>query len=103
MLYGFGERGFNPHRWVMAELEENLDVYRHEALYKLNYGEDPIVFWPEIERFVGELTAIFPGSEDEIRGFYHYIMDLYDKVIGQVLVLVFFSSFRGRALVRPHK
>jgi len=86
MLFGFGERGFNPHRWLMAELGESLDVYRHEALYRLNYGDDAVVFWPDVERFVEELSRLFPGSAGEIREFYRYIMDLYDHVIAGVSV-----------------
>lgn len=62
MLFGFGETGFNPHRFVMNELGEDLDVYRHEAMYRLWYDGKPVVFWPEPGRFFGELAKLFPGT-----------------------------------------
>ena len=52
MLFGFGEGGFDPHRFVMNELEEDIDVYRHEAMYRLHYRKEAIVFWPEMDRFL---------------------------------------------------
>jgi prolycopene isomerase len=44
MMFGFGERGFNPHRWLMTELGEPIDLYRHEAMYRLVYDGREIVF-----------------------------------------------------------
>ncbi len=86
MLYGFGERGFNPHRWLMSVLEEPIDVYRHEALYRLHYGEKPVTFWPDIDRFVGELAEVFPAAKAEIGEFYRHIIRLYERVISKVTV-----------------
>jgi len=76
MLFGFGEKGFNPHRFVMNELEEPIEVVRHRVLYRLNYLDKPIVFWPERERYHRELDRAFPEAGGEIRGFYDYIADL---------------------------
>ncbi len=86
MLFGFGERGFNPHRWLMEELGEPLEIYRHEALYRLHYGDDAVVFWPDIDRFVDELSAIFPQARDELHSFYGAISEIYDNVIAKVPV-----------------
>jgi len=86
MLFGFGERGFNPHRWLFEELGEPIDVYRHEALYRLNYGDASVVFWPDIDRFLDELTAIFPDARDELRSFYAAITEIYENVIAKVPV-----------------
>jgi prolycopene isomerase len=94
MLFGFGERGFNPHRFVMNELEEPVEVVRHKALYRLNYGDQPIVFWPDRERFYRELDRAFPGHEKEIRGFYSYIVDLYENVIAADPVFIAPSEMR---------
>ena len=52
MLFGFGERGFNPHRRLFEELGEPIDVCRHGALCRLSYGDASVVFWPEIDRFL---------------------------------------------------
>ena len=65
----------------MNELEEPVEVVRHKALYRLNYGERQVVFWPDRERYIRELSALFPAREQEIRSFYGYIADLYEKVI----------------------
>ncbi len=86
MLFGFGERGFNPHRWLMEELGESIDLYRHEALYRLSYGHDSVVFWPDQERFLDELGRLFPDARGELGRFYASIREIYDKVISKVVV-----------------
>jgi prolycopene isomerase len=80
MLFGFGEGGFNPHRFVMNELEEPLDVYRHRAMYRLHCGDESIVFWPEPERFFAELKKLFPDSIRELTLFYRDLEKLYGTV-----------------------
>lgn len=84
MLFGFGEKGFNPHNWLMAELGEPIDMYRHEAMYRLFYGETPITFHADRGAFIDEVAAIFPQAGDEIRAFYDYIENLYEKTIAPV-------------------
>ncbi|MFZ4614791.1 MAG: FAD-dependent oxidoreductase [Rectinemataceae bacterium] len=86
MLFGFGEKGFNPHRYVMEELGQDLEVYRHEALYRLNYGDKGVVFWPEYGRFFDELERIVPGARPELESFYGEIRRLHDEVINRVAV-----------------
>ncbi|MGV8083661.1 MAG: FAD-dependent oxidoreductase [Coriobacteriia bacterium] len=86
MLFGFGERGFNPHRWLMEELGEPIEVYRHEALYRLNYGDKSVVFWPEMDRYLDELCSLFPDAREEVRRFYDRIGDVYENVIAKVPV-----------------
>ena len=81
MLFGFGETGFNPHRFVMNELGEDLDVYRHEAMYRLWYDGKPVVFWPEPGRFFGELAKLFPGTIGQLESFYHELEGLYEAVM----------------------
>lgn len=86
MLFGFGERGFNPHRWLMRELRQPIDLYRHEALYRLNYGDTGVTFHYEIPRFIDSLSALFPGARGELERFYAMLMDLYERVITRVTV-----------------
>jgi prolycopene isomerase len=86
MLFGFGERGFNPHRWLMDTLGEPIEMYRHEIMYRLFYGDDPIAFHADRKAFIAELARLFPEAEGEIAGFYDYIGDLYEKVIAPVAV-----------------
>jgi prolycopene isomerase len=63
MLFGFGEHGFSPYRFLMNELEEPVTVVRHKALNRLDYGEDKIAFWPEMDRCLGELARVFPAEQ----------------------------------------
>lgn len=81
MLFGFGESGFNPHRFVLNELEEDFEVYRHRAMYRLHYGKEAVVFWPERERFFAELERLFPSSMGEIRALYADLERLYRAVV----------------------
>ena len=47
MLYGFGERGFNTHRFVLNCLEEPIDVNRHEMRYTVDFKGKAIRFCPD--------------------------------------------------------
>jgi prolycopene isomerase len=86
MLFGFGQKGFNPHHWLMSQLEEPVEMYRHESMYRLFYGDVPIVFHAETENFLQELSKLFPEAQDELRAFYRHIGILYEKVIAPVTV-----------------
>ena len=77
MLFGFGERGFNPHRFVMNELEEPISVIKHKYLYRLNYDGTPITFGENLDDYLEQLSRIFPEDIAGIRAFYEYISDLY--------------------------
>ncbi len=81
MLFGFGERGFNPHRFVMNELEEPISVIKHKQLYRLNYAGTPITFDENLDDYLDQLSRLFPEDIDGIRAFYEYISDLYFNVV----------------------
>lgn len=81
MVFGFGNRGFNSHRFVFNEIGEDIDVIRHETLYSVTFGEKRIIFWPDLDRFISELGRHFPGYEDQLRKFYDYLADFYHNVI----------------------
>ena len=88
LMYGFGERGVNPHRFVMNELEADVDVIEHEALLRMHFNGKPIVFWPDYDRFVSELCAVFPRQADEVRALYSYLRKLYTNVIASQQMVV---------------
>ena len=98
MLFGFGEHGFSPHRFLMNELEEPVTVIRHKALYRLNYGEDKIVFWPEMDRYLGELARVFPAEQRELTDFYRSITELFENVIQADPVYVSPTEMRPKDL-----
>ncbi len=81
MLYGFGEKGFNAHRFVMNSLEEPIDMIKHDLLYCVNYEGKRIKFWPNVGDFIEELIKVFPNEEKGIRRFYHDMGIMYQHVM----------------------
>lgn len=81
MLYGFGERGFNAHRFVMNCLEEPIDVLKHELLYVVNYEGKRIRFFADVERFAEELAGVFPTQKEQIHRFYRDMSRLYQHIM----------------------
>ena len=81
MLYGFGEAGFNAHRFVMNCLEEPIDVLKHELLYVVNYEGQRVRFFADVNQFAKELSRIFPTQKKQIQRFYRDMTKLYQHVM----------------------
>jgi len=81
VLYGFGERGLNTHRFVMNELEEDIDVVARDAIYRLHLGGDTITVWRDFDRFLQELVDRFPGEREALTRFFEYAFKLYESTI----------------------
>lgn len=81
MLFGFGEKGFNAHRFVFNCLEESIRMIRHDLLYCVNFNGHRIRFWPDIDRFAEELSLIFPSQGDNIRRFYGDLFQMYQHIM----------------------
>jgi len=81
MIFGFGEKGFNAHRFVFNCLEEPINIIRHEILYSVNFKGHNIKFWPDVEMFIEELSLVFPREKDNITRFYHDILKIYQHVM----------------------
>ena len=81
MIYGFGEIGFNPHRFVFNSLEEPIDILKHDSLYAIHFNGHKIIFYEDIDKFVEQLGEIFPAEKEGFKKFYHDSTDLYLKVI----------------------
>lgn len=81
MLYGFGEKGFNAHRFVFNSLEEPINVIKHDLLYCVNFNAHRIKFWPDIDKFIEELSLVFPREKDNIKRFYKDIEKMYNHVM----------------------
>ena len=88
LLYGFEEKGYNPHRFVMNELEEEIDMIPHEYVYRMRFADGTITFWRDQERFLGELCARYPHEEEGIRALFADMAAAYDAVMGGDLVTV---------------
>ncbi len=81
MMFGFGETGFNPHRFVMNEIEEEIDVIPHECLYQMKIMGRELTFWRDFERYFEELVALFPHQKKELRSLYDHFYKLYENMI----------------------
>ena len=81
MLYGFGENGFNAHRFVFNCLEEPIDMIRHDLLYCVNFKGRRIPFWADIDRFSEELADVFPNEKHNIKRFYNDMLKMYQHVM----------------------
>ncbi len=84
MLYGFGEAGFNAHRFVFNCLEEPIDIIRHDLLYCVNFKGERIKFWADVEKFSEELAGIFPNEKRNIKRFYTDMLKMYQNVMVDV-------------------
>ncbi len=88
LLYGFEETGYNPHRFVMNELEEEIDMIPHEYVYRMRFDDGTVTFWRDQERFLSELCARYPHEESGIRALFADMSAAYDAVMGGDLVTV---------------
>ncbi|MBP7175406.1 MAG: FAD-dependent oxidoreductase [Thermoclostridium sp.] len=81
MLYGFGEKGFNAHRFVFNCLEEPIDIIQHDLLYCVNFKGKRIYFWPDVQKFADELSQVFPSEKENIHRFYNDMLRIYQHVM----------------------
>ena len=81
MLFGFGEKGFNAHRFVFNVLEEPIDIIKHELLYCVNFKGHRIRFFPDITLFTDELSKVFPFEKENIQRFYRDMEKIYTHVM----------------------
>jgi prolycopene isomerase len=100
MIYGFGERGFKPFRFLMNELEEPVEVIAHATLARMVFEGQPIIFWPDVERFLTELDRLFPDEKEGLRAFYRDLYKMYDNIVIKNEVIVPPSEFSPRQGLR---
>lgn len=81
MLYGFGENGFNAHRFVFNCLEEPIDMIQHDLLYCVNFKGKRIPFWTDVNKFADELSKVFPSEKENIHRFYRDMKKIYQHVM----------------------
>jgi phytoene dehydrogenase-like protein len=88
MMFGFGESGFSPHRFVMNSIEEEIDIFPHPNLYRMTINGKHLTFWRDFERFFDELVGFFPRAKDELRALYDHLFDIHDNVMPRGGVVV---------------
>jgi prolycopene isomerase len=81
MLFGWGEKGFNAHRFLFNCLEESITMIQHELLYCVHYDGRKVRFFPDISRFIDEVAALFPGQRESLVRFYADMGKLYQHVM----------------------
>ncbi len=81
VFLGCGDKGFTPHRFVMNELEETLDLLPHEAMYRIHMNGKTVTFWRDLDRFLDELIAMFPQEEKGIRSLYKEMKEFYERTL----------------------
>lgn len=100
MLFGFGEHGFNSHRFVFNSLEEPIRVIRHDCLYCMVFKGKRIYFWPDVDRFAAELGEVFPGERENIRRFYADLQRIYRHVMMENPIYAPPDELDGRGTLR---
>ncbi len=100
MLYGFGQHGFKPFRFLFNELEEPIAVVAHATLARMTFEGQPITFWPDVERFLQELDRLFPEEHDGLRAFYRDLYKMYEHIVLKNEVIVPPSEFSPRQGLR---
>jgi prolycopene isomerase len=81
MLFGFGEKGFNAHRFVFNCLEEPIDIIRNRVLYCVNFKGHRIRFFEDVDKFIEELSRVFPSQKKNIAHFYHDMLKIYTHIM----------------------
>jgi len=99
MLYGFSNKGFKPFHFLMNELNEPIDMVAHPTLARMTIENRPLVFWPDVEKFIDELAEIYPEERQGLRAFYHDLYSLYEHIVIQNEVIVPPSEFSRRQLL----
>jgi NADPH-dependent glutamate synthase beta subunit-like oxidoreductase len=88
VLYGFGETGLNTHRYVMNELEEEIDIIPRDAIFHLHVEDKELTFSHDFEPFFEEITALFPDQKEDLRKFYDYLFDFSRNILAKTAMLV---------------
>ena len=100
MLYGFGENGFNAHRFVFNCLEEPIDMIRHDLLYSVNFKGRRIRFFADVGQFADELSEVFPDEAENIHRFYRDMLKLYRHVMVETPTYTTADETDGNAALR---
>jgi prolycopene isomerase len=100
MLYGFGDKGFRPFRFVINELEESIDVIATGTLARMTFEGQEIIFWPDLDRFVKEMGELFPEDKDGLRAFYTDLQKMYENIVIKNEVICPPSEFSPRQGLR---
>ena len=100
MIYGFGDKGFKPFRFLINELEEPIEVIAHSTLARMTFEGQEITFWPDVDQFLDELSQLYPEEKDGLRAFYDDLYKMYENIVIKNEVVVPPSEFSARQGLR---
>ena len=100
MIYGFGEKGFHPFRFIINELEEPIDIIAHKTLARMTFEGHEIVFYPDIDRFLEQLYTLFPEEKAGLKAFYADLYKMYENIVLKNEVISPPSEFSARQGLR---
>ncbi|MGB9685562.1 MAG: FAD-dependent oxidoreductase [Rectinema subterraneum] len=103
MMFGFGSSGFNPHFMLFNEIEEDIEVIRHPAMYRIHFNGKRVIFHNDVESFLGALAELFPKEIGNIRRFYARLEYLYTNVIMKDPSLISPSEIPAREMGQKFK
>ncbi len=100
MIYGFGDKGFKPFRFLINELEEPIEIIAHPTLARMTFEGQEIIFWPDVNRFLDELGQLFPKEKKALRAFYADLYKMYENIVIKNEVVAPPSEFSARQGLR---
>ena len=63
MLFGWG-KGPSPHRFVMNEIEEEIDMIPHDCYYRMHFGDRSVTFWKDFDLFLRNYALHFQEKKN---------------------------------------
>jgi len=100
MIYGFGDKGFKPFRFLINELEEPIEIIAHSTLARMTFEGQEITFWPDVDQFLDELGTLYPAEKEALRAFYDDLYKMYENIVIKNEVVVPPSEFSARQGLR---
>lgn len=100
MIYGFGDKGFKPFRFLINELQEPIEIIAHPTLARMTFEGQEIIFWPDVNRFLDELGQLYPAEKEALHAFYADLYKMYENIVIKNEVIVPPSEFSPRQGLR---
>ena len=104
LFFGFGEKGYNPHQFVMNEIEEDITLVQMDETFTIHLDKQTKVsMYTQREKFSQELCSCFPHQKKEIKSllkeFESFYKDSLDSYGGQFFAPAETPPKHGRNLM----
>jgi prolycopene isomerase len=81
LIFGFGTTGYNIIHNLMNYLEESITVIPRDKFWRLDFAGQHLLFWKNLELFLGELERLFESQKEELRELYSFLRKFYSDYI----------------------